>query len=965
MSPGGIRSLVVVCALLAQSALAAGYHVATTGSPSGTGTLARPWDIRTGFSLANLTGGDTLWVHGGTYAGNAFQVTVSGTSDNAPFVVRNWNDEHVALLDTSGTEMILYIKGNYAWVWGLEICSNSLNAQAPGPAGVQMTGLHSKLINCYIHDTQSVGIACQQVVGTEIYGNIINYCGIVGGASEPHGYAIYAQNVIGAEPKYITDNLIGFTWAYGLHIYTEGASIDDIVLEGNTVYNSGLFWRGNRFEANLLFSSPKTSGQNDIVRNGNVFYHSPSLPYGKNYFQLETPCTLGTVTGSYFVSTNQGLALDFEGTGTLSGNVFVGSTNVTQQPNTFYAGWPSARTTDVVIRPNKYEPRRANITVLNWSGSASVSLDLSGVLSSGDQFQIQDALNYYSTPVASGTYTGGAVTLLMTGRSAAAPVGSPASGPFEEPQFGAFVLLVGQAAASPPTGSLLVHPDTLPAGGGAATLTWTSQNATSAAIDQGVGAVPTSGTTSVQVQASKTFTLTLSGPGGDATLSANVVVLSSTIPNILSKLQILLPGETAAPGTPAGKTGTPAAQTAGTPFTVTVNGVDANWNLVNTAADVVHIASSDGNATLPANAALAAGTRKLTITLRTAGSATVTASNVTNGAIAQNASPPFVVNAGGLARLQLLLPGEAAAPGTPAGKTGTPAAQTAGTQFTVTVNGVDGNWNLVNTAADLVHISSSDGNATLPANAALAAGTRTLAVTLRTAGNATVTASDATNGAIAQNASPPFGVGASGLVRLQILLPGEAPAPGTPAGKSGAPAAQTAGTPFTVTVNGVDAAWNVVSTANDIIHIASSDGSAVLPPDAPLSSGTRSLVLTLNKAGNATVGASDVANGAIGAYVTPPLSVAPGNAADFVLHQNFPNPFNPFTVISYTVPAPSDVTLRVFDMLGKEVATLVDMHQQAGDYRVAFSGQGLSSGTYFVLIRMGSFQDGKRMLLLK
>ena len=75
-----------------------------------------------------------------------------------------------------------------------------------------------------------------------------------------------------------------------------------------------------------------------------------------------------------------------------------------------------------------------------------------------------------------------------------------------------------------------------------------------------------------------------------------------------SKLQILLPGETASPGSASGKTGTPSAQTAGSSFNATVNAVDANWNPV-TSTDTVAITSSDANASLPANAALIAGTK--------------------------------------------------------------------------------------------------------------------------------------------------------------------------------------------------------------------------------------------------------------------------------------------------------------------------------------------------------------------
>src|SRR5262249_2539263 len=147
-----------------------------------------------------------------------------------------------------------------------------------------------------------------------------------------------------------------------------------------------------------------------------------------------------------------------------------------------------------------------------------------------------------------------------------------------------------------------------------------------------------------------------------------------------AKLQILVSGETAAPGTTTGKTGTPTAQTAGTAFTVTVNAVDANWNVVGT-NDTVTISSSDANAGLPASAALVNGTRSFSVTLRTAGATSVTASDVTHSAIPANTSPSIVVNTGVFAKLQLLVPGETAAPGSATGKTGTPSVENVGISF--------------------------------------------------------------------------------------------------------------------------------------------------------------------------------------------------------------------------------------------------------------------------------------------
>jgi hypothetical protein len=96
------------------------------------------------------------------------------------------------------------------------------------------------------------------------------------------------------------------------------------------------------------------------------------------------------------------------------------------------------------------------------------------------------------------------------------------------------------------------------------------------------------------------------------------------------KLQVLLPGETAAPNTVSGKTGTPTDQVPGLPFNITVNAVDQNWNVV-PATDTVAITSNDSTATLPANAALYNGSATFSVSLNSLGSFTITATDVTDG----------------------------------------------------------------------------------------------------------------------------------------------------------------------------------------------------------------------------------------------------------------------------------------------------------------------------------------------
>src|SRR5262249_44621839 len=149
----------------------------------------------------------------------------------------------------------------------------------------------------------------------------------------------------------------------------------------------------------------------------------------------------------------------------------------------------------------------------------------------------------------------------------------------------------------------------------------------------------------------------------------------------------------------------------------------------------------------------------------TAGVQTVSVADVTDSNKGGDTGTATTVNAGALAKIQLLMPGESAAPGTTSGKTGTPGVETAGTAYNVTVNAVDTNWNLVSTN-DTIKITSTDPNAGIATNAALAAGTKAFSITNKTAGTWTMTASNMTHSAIGTNTSPSFTVVPGAVAKL-------------------------------------------------------------------------------------------------------------------------------------------------------------------------------------------------------
>jgi hypothetical protein len=93
------------------------------------------------------------------------------------------------------------------------------------------------------------------------------------------------------------------------------------------------------------------------------------------------------------------------------------------------------------------------------------------------------------------------------------------------------------------------------------------------------------------------------------------------------------------------------------------------------------------------------------------------------------------------------------------------------------------------------------------------------------------------------------------------------------------------------------------------------------------------------------------------------------NPSKFALSQNYPNPFNPSTTIEYFIPSDGFVSLKIFNIIGQEVSTLVNEHQSAGKYTMSFNsataGIGLPSGLYFYSLRSGDFNLTKKMILIK
>ena len=519
------RALIVLLTVLAQPAFATQYHVTTTGTSSGTGALLRPWSLAHALTHPSaVQPGDTIWVHGGTYVGH-FTSDLTGTSSK-PIIVRAFGDERVTLEDRTGADFNLTLHGGYAWFWGFEVRSTSANRT--NRSGIIMAAPGLKCINMVIHDCLGSGVnPFKEAVDAEVYGCLVYYNGR---QTERPGYAYgsYTQNVQGR--KLIRDNIYHHNWSMGIHAYESGgADLDNMLFEGNAIFNNGVFYEPGKFKANVFLGGDAGhTADNNEFRN-NYTYYSPSPGAGQaNVIGHVSGARSTKLIGNFWISPGY-YAINLNSTGnTITGNVFLGFldgvSRTTYTDNTYYTSWPS-RADDIIVRPNAFEPGRGHVYAYNWDQSGSIAANLSPILRSGDRFEVRDALNYYGSPVASGTYAGGTISIPMTGLKASAPEGNPVTPPIHPaPRFGAFVVVSTSRSTTLPVGGIDIAPDTLGSNGGDVTVTWVSTGATAVNIFPGIGDVAGSGSMTVPVAQTTKFVLTLKNTAGTSSYNATVVV---------------------------------------------------------------------------------------------------------------------------------------------------------------------------------------------------------------------------------------------------------------------------------------------------------------------------------------------------------------------------------------------------------------------------------------------------------
>jgi hypothetical protein len=467
-----------------------GWFAAPAGSSSGDGS-GRPWDLQTALQGGNgsVQPGDTVWLRGGTYtSASPVNSTLAGTP-SAPVVVRQYPGER-AILDARGATSptsrgdFLTVRGDYSTFWGFEVMDSDPVRTDTRPNLIVVNGSHLRLINLIVHDGGIGFYTFSEPVDIEISGCLAYNNGwqesVFG-----NGHGIYAKSTSG--PVYLRDNILFNQFGYGLHIYTIAGpdGLTNLHAEGNVSFNNGTVTADpvNSPSANILF------GGSVPVRNGtlvdNMTYFSPNvgvhnllIGFGVTVNQDLTVRTNYAVGGRLLAEVGQWQSF------TMTDNSLFGATSdmiwlrdstlsgfqlannrYYRDPsaeawgyiNTDYgfAGWQQvsgvgatdrALTSDpaepkVFLRPNRYEPGRANLIIYNWSRQAAVPVDLSGIVRVGDRYDVRNVQDFFGAPVLSGTYAGGPVDVPMAGVTPVAPIGgSPTPPPQTGPDFGVFVV---------------------------------------------------------------------------------------------------------------------------------------------------------------------------------------------------------------------------------------------------------------------------------------------------------------------------------------------------------------------------------------------------------------------------------------------------------------------------------------------------------------------------------------------
>lgn len=481
------------------------FYVSTTATNAGNGSISKPWKLITicagdpGFNdnplpPASLVPGSTVYLRGGTYQdastpkGQAAGCYFAGTA-NAPIKLMPYPGER-AILDrnwSSGTasmpdwEAPLLLGGAYTQSIGLEIMNSNADRAVPRPEGLVLKGVGTKAINNIIHDNCDGIWPESTALGAEVYGNNVFNNGTTEQGPNGTCHGIYTQNADATKPKLITNNIFHDNYSLGGQAYSGSSDVlRGFTFRGNSIFNNGTPV-GQTHEGLILGgnSSPANVFNLSVIDN---FFHGGGLQvgYGSGTSNNDALVTGNIVSGSELVvfrpwasvtlNTNKVQATSsgfiqvtvpgFSPSWSWNNNSYFGTSSLpflTNGGSGFenLAGWQAETTfdtnstytnglptnPDIKIQSNAYDAKRWHITIINWQSASTVSVDVSSVLSNGNTYELRNSQNPFGAPVLSGTYSGGSLTVPMTGLSVQQPIGGNITVPFSGPRYVTYILI--------------------------------------------------------------------------------------------------------------------------------------------------------------------------------------------------------------------------------------------------------------------------------------------------------------------------------------------------------------------------------------------------------------------------------------------------------------------------------------------------------------------------------------------
>ncbi len=461
-------------------------YVAPNGSASGNGSITSPWDLVTALNQPRgVFPNDTIWLRGGTYRAD-FVSNLTGQSGK-PIVLRQYPGER-ATIDGKFSIMGNYAT-YWGFEVMYSDPARITSQIGPDPTNVPrndkavtLIGKFNKLINLVVHDMGDGIFATSNSEGAEIYGCVVYNSGWQGGDGG-YGNNLYMQNQ-GAQ-KRVLDNVLFNSFLFGIQIYgSDQASIRNFYIQGNSIFGGGepvastygnarniVEWGGGAgmhgditYDQNSIFHRQGTDGAmqlnaagalpgNNLTFSNNIVHGQSFFAEWQNYTVTNNLFTSGTtpLSGQDVLISLRLLSGQSPSAHTWNNNTYMAPAASTQLPfylvsscapncnGLLFSAWRSATGYDanssyisgaptsnmVIVRPNQYESGRGLITVWNWTGAPTVSVNVSGVLTAGQTFAIRHVYNLFGAPVASGVYNGTAISIPLTGYTPPRPIGMP------------------------------------------------------------------------------------------------------------------------------------------------------------------------------------------------------------------------------------------------------------------------------------------------------------------------------------------------------------------------------------------------------------------------------------------------------------------------------------------------------------------------------------------------------------